>query len=172
MTTASVLVFIMILAFAADRVAKATKFCLDFIPAWHRRFPDPEFIENKAARRRISNRHLIAYTVIVGAIAGAAVWVFEDLRILEKLTGAPTDALVDIVVTVLVLMGGSDLLGRIVQVSGIGDMGAAAASGEPSPRNKPVEIVGKIVLENEGPAWRLPERLETGKDATSTIAVG
>jgi hypothetical protein len=171
MTTASVLAFIMVLAFAADRVAKSVMFCLAFVPAWHRRFPDPELIENKVVRQRMRNRYLLAYTVIVGAIAAAAVLTFPDLRILDKLTGETTDAVIDIVVTVLVLMGGSDLLGRIVQVSGIGDMGAAAASGETSPRNKPVEVVGRLVLENEGPAWLPSQRSEPGKDATSTVPV-
>lgn len=150
----SALVLIMVLAFSADRLTKGLMFCLSFIPAWRKRLPNPELIENKVRRHQIQNLHLVVYTVIVGIVAGAAVLLFEDVRIISMLVGGEPEEVIDILVTLLVIMGGSDLLGRIVQISGIGDTGAAAASGETSPRNKPVEIVGRLTLETDGATLR------------------
>lgn len=146
----SALVLIMVLAFSADRLTKGLMFCLSFIPAWRKQLPDPELIQNRARRHQIQNRHLVVYTAIVGLIAGAAVYFFDDVRIISMLVEGKADKTVDILVTLLVIMGGSDLLGRIVQISGIGDTGAAAASGETAPRNKPVEIVGRLTLDTGG----------------------
>ncbi|MEY1557313.1 hypothetical protein AB3Y40_16900 [Yoonia sp. R2331] len=150
MNATSALVLIMILAFSADRLTKAIMFVLAFVPRWQRYFRDPEIISNRVEKYKMRNRYLIAYTVIVGVIACSAVFWFDDLRILTRLSGNNVDASIDIVVTTLVVMGGSDLVSRLVQISGIGEMGAAAASGDRSERNKPVEIVGRLVLENDG----------------------
>jgi hypothetical protein len=169
MNATSALVMIMILAFAADRLAKGILFCLGFVPYWRRKFPNPEFLSSKAAKEAMRNRHLIAYTVTVGLIAGIAVAFFPEIRIIATLTGPEANRFIDMAVTGLVVMGGSDLVSRIVQISGIGDTGASAAAGESAQRNKPVEIVGRLVIENDGTASISPMTapLPPEKPATS-----
>lgn len=150
MNATSALVLIMVLAFSADRLTKAVLFLIAFLPVWQRFFQDPELITHRPQKIKMRNRHLFAYTAIVGAIAGSAVWWFPELRVIEMLSGPNTGNVIDTIVTTLVVMGGSDLVGRIIQISSIGDMGAAAASGDASERNKPVEISGRLILENDG----------------------
>lgn len=93
----------------------------------------------------VKNRLLLVYTVLVATIAGTAIWMFPELRIIEMLAGPRTHELIDIIVTVIVVMGGSDLVGRLVQVSGIGE---AITTSPASSRNEPIEINGRLVLEN------------------------
>ena len=127
MTATSTLVLIMVLAFSADRLTKAILFLLGFIPKWRAYFVDPEMITHRPQKLKMRNRHLFAYTIIVGLIAGTGVWWFEEIRILNMLSGPDTGQYVDMAVTALVIMGGSDLVGRIVAISSIGEVGAAAA---------------------------------------------
>jgi len=158
MNATSVLVLIMVLSFAADRVARAIMLTLRLIPAWTRRFPDPlnftkdQELERARARRRLD----IAYTLVVGAIATAAIYAFPDLHIIRMLTRADVPAAIDIAVTVIVVMGGSELLAKIVQLSGLGDAAMAptaqAASG--SGRSDPIEISGRLIVEQEQVTFR------------------
>jgi hypothetical protein len=145
MNATSALVLILVLSFAADRLAKGLLFVLSLSPFVSRAFPDPKLVEAGEKRVRAARRGLILYTVVVGSIAGAAIYFFPEIRIIEMLSGPQTHAFIDIVVTVIVVMGGSDLVGRIVQVSGLGE-GPAAPGG--AGRNDPIEISGRLTLEN------------------------
>lgn len=145
MNATSALVLILVLSFAADRLAKAILFLLALLPMWSKRFPDPRLIRERERQVHVKNRLLLIYSVLVATIAGTAIWMFPELRIIEMLSGPRTHAAIDIVVTVIVVMGGSDLVGRLVQVSGIGEV---TTTSSPSGRNEPIEINGRLVLEN------------------------
>lgn len=148
MNATSALVLILVLSFAADRVAKALLFILSLSPLFSRVFPEPKLVADGEKRVRAARRGLILYTLVVGTVAGAAVYFFPEIRVIEMLSGPQTHAFIDVVVTVIVVMGGSDLVGRIVQVSGLGE--GTAASG-PVGRNEPIEISGRLTLENPSP---------------------
>jgi len=151
MNATSALVLILVLSFAADRLAKGLLFVLGLLPFWARWFPDPDSIREPARRSRVRTRRLVVYTLVVGSIAGTAIWFFPEIRIIELLSGPRTHAFIDIVVTLVVVMGGSDLVSRIVQVAGIGEGGGGSAGGG---RHEPIEINGRLTLEN-GDAVRL-----------------
>lgn len=135
----SALVLILILSFAADRVARGVLMGLSLLPTWRARFPDPAGLEDKAAKAEATRRRTIAYTVIVGGLAGLILWLYQDIRLI----GQRDIAVVDIVVSAVVIMGGSDLISRIAGLSGINE--AMPLRG---PQSAPVEISGRIELEN------------------------
>lgn len=139
----SALVLILILSFAADRVARGVLMGLSLLPTWRARFPDPAGLEDKAAKAEATRRRTIAYTVIVGGLAGLILWLYQDIRLIGLLTGQRDIAVVDIVVSAVVIMGGSDLISRIAGLSGINE--AMPLRG---PQSAPVEISGRIELEN------------------------
>lgn len=161
MNATSVLVLILVLSFAADRLAKGILFLVGFIPGWSKWFPDPRLVRDQDRRVRAKNRLLLVYTVLVASIAGTAILKFPELRIIQALSGPRTPEIIDIVVTVIVVMGGSDLVGRLVQISGIGE---ATATFSTSSRSEPIEINGRLVLEN-------PDQVDVrgnGEHASST----
>lgn len=145
MNATSALVLILVLSFAADRLAKALLFVLALTPAWSKRFPDPRLIRERERQVHVRNRLVLVYTALVAVVAGTAIWMYPELRIIEMLSGPRTHDLIDIIVTVIVVMGGSDLVGRLVQVSGIGEVSTTSSG---SSRNEPIEINGRLVLEN------------------------
>ncbi|MEO1016661.1 MAG: hypothetical protein AAFY56_03085 [Pseudomonadota bacterium] len=146
MNATSALVLILILSFAADRLVKALIFGLSYLPFWQRRFPDPKLEPDRVLKLRATNRQKLVYSILVAIVAGVGVWFYEQIRIIQMLAGPETPDFIDMVVTVIVVMGGSDLVSRLLQISGVGDIGTgpAAAGG----RNQPIEIQGRLVLEN------------------------
>jgi hypothetical protein len=145
MNATSTLVLILVLSFAADRVAKAIMFGLALLPKVGPYFHPPEYLRDQEMKVHRKTRLLIFYTVLVGAISAAAIYQFPELHIIRLLTDIETDW-IDPAVTTIVVMGGSDLLGRLVQISGLGE-GATAAPPGGSSRNEPIEISGRLVLE-------------------------
>jgi hypothetical protein len=145
MNATSVLVLILVLSFATDRLVKGLLFLLAQIPPWARRFPDPRLIADKQQQIVAADRTKLIYAVLVALIAGAAVIAYQDLRIIRMLSGPQVPRAIDVLVTVIVVMGGSDLVSRILQISGMGEIGAGTAG---TGQNQPVEISGRLVLES------------------------
>ena len=141
----SVLILIMILSFAADRLARGALIGLSMSAVWSRRFPDPDPIEDKAAKAAAIRKRQIAYTVMVGALAAVVLWLYRDLRLLFLLTGDRDLAVIDLVVSAVVIMGGSDLINRLVQLSGVNEAMAGPVSTQ---KATPLEVSGKLELEN------------------------
>lgn len=151
MNATSALVLILILSFAADRIGKTILFALHQIPWWARRFPDPQLVEDKAQAAAARRRGTIAYAAIVGAIVATAAALHQELLILRMLT-PDSHFVVDLIVTTTVLMGGSDLIGRIIRLSGVieGDEGDGAGGhgGRAARRDGPIEVVGRLTLDD------------------------
>ncbi|MEP2031223.1 MAG: hypothetical protein ABJI96_21190 [Paracoccaceae bacterium] len=162
MNATSALVLIMILAFSTDRLAKAILFGLSYAPQWKRHLRDPELISNKIEKYKMKRRYLIAYAVISGVIALLAVWWFPELRIIGIILRGDPSPFIDIAISTLVIMGGSDLVGRIVQISGIGDIGPQSGAGRQTEADRPMEIHGRLVLEKD------PDKVNAEPLETST----
>lgn len=149
MNVTSVLVLILILSFAAERVAQAIMFLLRVLPWWNRNFPDPLFLEDRYRQRRARNRLTLANTVLVAVIAAVPIWMFSELHLLDALTGQDTNRFIDMAVTLVVVIGGSDIVGRLLNVSGIGEVSPVTGAGGAPGKNDPIEINGRLVLEND-----------------------
>lgn len=97
---------------------------------------------------RAEKKQKLVYAVLVGSLGAFVVTVSDDIRLIKPLLIGSCEEnpneLLDIIVTTITLIGGSDLIGKLLQVSGISDIGAGAAAGTA----KPIEITGKLVLEN------------------------
>jgi hypothetical protein len=144
----SILVFIFILSLVLDRVVKAMLFLLSFVKFWAKLFPDPRVVDDNKKKVRAEKMQKLLYAVLVGSLGAFIVTMSDDVRLIKLLLIGrgeenPSE-LLDIIVTTVTLIGGSDLIGKLLQVSGISDIGAGAASATP----KPIEITGKLVLEN------------------------
>lgn len=143
MNAPSVLVLILVLSFAADRLAKALVFGARMIPEIRQRLPEPEGIDLPLVRAAARRREALVYAVLVGVLAGLALLLYPEVRLVRMLAGPQAHPAVDIVVSLAVVMGGSDLVGRVVSVSGLGE----GLAPPPSPgRDGPVEIVGRVEL--------------------------
>jgi uncharacterized membrane protein YvlD (DUF360 family) len=139
----SVLILILVLCFAADRIARALLMGLAMLPAFAGRFPDPAGIEDKAEKAVALRKQAVAHTVIVGVLAALILWLYPQVRILGLLTGSVRLGVIDVVVSAVVIMGGSDLISRLLQVSGVNEAMAA-----PGARGGPVEITGKLEIDS------------------------
>lgn len=154
MNATSTLVLILVLSFAAERLVKGVLFLLGFAPWWRRRFPDPLSFPDSLSRARAHQRMQIVSTIMIALVTGAAVWQFEDLHILRLLVGDGANRWIDMGVSLLVVMGGSEMIGKLVAISGLGeDLGGARAgmtsTAAGAPGSDPIEITGRLVLESD-----------------------
>ena len=144
----NVFLFIMIVSFVIDRVVRALLFLLSFLGRWVYWLDDVAKLEDETVRVEALKRQKLTYSLIAAVIGVVFVWNFEEIRVLKLLIGnsldnkSPDDKL-DFFVTWMTVIGGSDFVGRILSVSGIGDIG-----GGPTTNTQPIEITGKLTLEN------------------------
>jgi len=147
----NVFVFIMIISFVIERVVKALLFLLAFVG---QKVPKLNKIlsgDGEASGLEASNRQKLIYTVIAAIIAAAFVWNFDEIRILKLLISKPPSETLDMFVTWLTVLGGSDFIGRLLAVGGIGDLGAGSTSSAgtgSSTSKQPIEITGTLKLDS------------------------
>lgn len=147
----NVFLFIMIISFVIERVVKAILFLLVFVSSkvsWVAKLMGLGEATDEGERKA---RRQIIYFLIAALIAASVVWFFKDIRILKLLIGGSENEWLDFFVTWVVLLGGSDFMGRILAISGVGDIGTGyspAADSRGTSRKEPLEVVGTIKLEN------------------------
>lgn len=136
----SVMVLILVLSFAIERVVKAVLFLSSlFNGPWTRWLADPLTVEDPANRAKAEKRQSLAYYVLAGLIGLVVLAGFGNIRVIKAL-GYDASMYVDWFITGIVLIGGSDFVGKLIQLSGLG--------GGTEPKNQPLEITGKLILEN------------------------
>jgi prepilin signal peptidase PulO-like enzyme (type II secretory pathway) len=135
----SVMVLILVLSFAIDRVVKASLFLLSFVDPWTRRVPDPLTIEDPARRAKAEKKQTLVYFTLAGILGLIVIAIYGDIRVLKAL-GYEANKILDAVATGIVLTGGSDFVGKLLQISGVG--------GGTEQKTQPIEITGKLILEN------------------------
>lgn len=137
----SAIAVIVIVAFAIERSVTGLLFLLPFNKRWAQRFPDPALLENPAKKARAEKTQKLLYYLFAGTL-GLIIACFGNVRLLHALGLNDSRIVLDIFVTALVLVAGSDILGHIQKLSG------APGSGKSS--QQPIEITGKLILEESG----------------------
>jgi hypothetical protein len=131
----SVTAMLALAAFAVERVTTGILFLLSFWGLWRAQFPDPDALTDPEKIARARRKSKLAYFVLAGALV-LVVARSPEIRILHALN-LEGPALLDIALTCLVLVAGSDRIGEFLK--GEGGSGVEKAS-------KPVEIVGRVQL--------------------------
>lgn len=140
----SVTAMMALAAFAVERVTTGILFLLSFWGLWRAEYPDPERLTDPEDIARAKRKNKLAYFVLAGALVFVVVKWSPEIRILQALD-LHTSTVLDIALTCLVLVAGSDRLGEFLKGEGGG--GAAEKA------SKPVEIVGRVqLIEPDAPA--------------------
>jgi len=170
----SAIALVVIAAFAIDRVVNGLLFLLGFNKKWARRCPDPKLIDETAPRIAAERRQKLVYLILAGFFGMIVLAGLGHVRILTAMglrsesavgnasavpaSGASPSpspipgatmrvsqslfSFLDIVFTGLLLMGGADTISRVLKLPGV--------SGVESPSPRPVEITGRLTLEERG----------------------
>ena len=141
----NVMVLIVVLSFVLDRIVKAILFLLLFVRAWTRRFPDPLIITDPIRRTKAERKQTLAYFVLAGILA-LIVAIQGKISLLIVLGIKDPKPLLDILVTTIMLVGGSDITSKIEPLFGKGDSDSVELS------DKPIAITGRLILDNSNSA--------------------
>lgn len=143
----TVIAIVLMASFAIDRIVTGALFLLSFSGQWARRFPDPDAVIDPAERVRARNRQKLLYFCFAAVLAVPVLAGYGRVRILAAL-GFPTNALFDVILTGLILVGGSDRVADILKLPG--------ARGAEKPEPKPITIQGTLVVEEKPRSQETP----------------
>ena len=132
---------VLIASFAIDRIVSGLLFVASLFAARSRVFPDPALLESGPARSRAEKKQKVLYFLLAGVLAMGVVGAVGNVRILSAL-GFSTHWLLDIIFTGLLLMGGADRVAELLKMAG--------APGGEKPASRPIEITGRLTLEDSG----------------------
>jgi hypothetical protein len=135
----NVIVLILVVSFALDRIVTCLLFLLSYDSRknpFSRFFPDPITMEGVAQRANAEKRQKLAYVIISSIFSIVIIALYGQIRILAALGHV---SVLDGVVTWIILVGGSDFIGKFLQMSGV--------TTEETSTSRPVEITGKLILE-------------------------
>ena len=136
----STLVLILVLSFAIDRVVKAVLFSLSFVEPWARWVPDPLTLEDPMGRTNADRKQKFIYYAFAGVLGFIVVAIYGNVRVFQALGYEAASVILDAIATGIILVAGSDFIGKLLQMSGIG--GGTESS------KQPIEITGKLILES------------------------
>lgn len=137
----STLVLILILSFAIDRVVKAVLFLLSFTGPWSKRFPDSLLLEDPTQRAKAEKQQKLIYYILAGFLGLIVMAIYGNIRVFQALGYQGANVVLDAIATGIILMAGSDVISKVMQISGMG--GSSESS------SQPIEITGKLILENK-----------------------
>ncbi|MEE8623940.1 MAG: hypothetical protein ACE10H_10480 [Candidatus Binatia bacterium] len=146
----NVIVLVIVVSFAIDRIVTGILFSLSFLEAWNSRFRDPRTVQDITQRVRAENIQKLSYFVFAAILAIIVLAFFGNIRILQALNAEDISPVLDIALTGFILVGGSDFLGKLLQMSGV--------YGGQESVSRPIEISGRLVLEQ--PSGKQSERGE------------
>jgi len=138
---------VLIASFAIDRIVAGCLFALSLSKAWDRRFPDPSSIADESDRRRAEKKQKVVYFILAATLGVVVLAWLGNIRILSAVlhssgsTQPTVNPILDTIVTGLLLTGGADRLAQFLKAPGE----AGAQKGE----SKPIQITGKLVLDDE-----------------------
>jgi len=135
---------ILIASFAIDRIVTGLFFLLSY-NAELRTILDPNTLEDPVAKASAAKLYRLVYTVCTGYLGIVVVAGVMGIRLsriagleLDPNAGPITSSMLDILITGLLLAGGAERLAEALKLYGDKDS---------KPRQAPIEITGKVVLE-------------------------
>ena len=138
----SVTAMMALAAFAVERVTTGILFLLSCWGPWRMEYPDPDGLTDPEKIGSAKRKSKLAYFVLAGALVLVVVKWSPEIRILHALN-LDASPVLDIALTCLVLVAGSDRIGDFLKGQG---------GGGSEKTSKPVEIVGRVqLLEPEAP---------------------
>jgi hypothetical protein len=137
----SAVAVVLIASFAVDRIVTGILFLFSFSKWWRSHFPDPALQPEGEARERAARKSKLVFFFFAALLAIPLLAGFGQIRILAAL-GFATDPYLDIAITGLILVGGSDRVSELLKLRGPGEEKA-----EP----KPITVTGKLVIEEGAP---------------------
>lgn len=138
----SALAVILIASFGIDRVVTGSLFLLSFVKPWNRAFPRPSEIADTAERSRAERKHKLVYFILAGLLGGVVLAFFGEVRIFHALGFTRTNYILDSIMTGLILIAGADRISEVLKL-------APGSPGEKPPSSPPIEITGRLILEDE-----------------------
>ena len=134
---------ILIASFAIDRIVAGLLFVLSYTPL----VSDPKGEQDSDRRHQAEKKHKFMYFVLSGALAIPILGWFGGVRIFSIIGFPNIDPVLDTIVTGLILVGGSDRVSAIIKATG-------ASAGAGKSEGGPIEITGRLVLEDSGKTIR------------------
>jgi hypothetical protein len=136
----NVIAVLVIASFAIDRTVAAVLFIVGFFGAGAQSLADADpALATAAARKR-----KLVYFLLAGALCAAVLIELPNFRVLNTL-GFAANRTLDFFVTGLIVLGGSDRMADL-----LGKVPGAAAVEPPPPPPKPIEVSGRLILEEPG----------------------
>ncbi|HXI99987.1 MAG TPA: hypothetical protein VNH44_02115 [Micropepsaceae bacterium] len=142
----SAIAIILIASFAIDRIVTGLLFILGFFKPWVRYFPDPATLETEA-KAAAERKQKLAYFGLSGLLGIVLLSGYGKLRIFSVSGFPDVPAWLDTVITGLILVGGADRVAAFLNVGG--------PFGASKPAHQPIEISGKITLEDNGASKKI-----------------
>ena len=128
-----------IASFAIDRTVRTLLFVLSYLKSWSAAVPDPLFLKDDSERIRAEKRQKVVYVLLATLFSMPILFLLGFKGILYAL-GFKKPAL-DFLLTLLVLVAGSDRIGEFVK------MGGSPSAGPEKSAAPAIEIKGRVVLE-------------------------
>jgi hypothetical protein len=132
----SAVALVLIASFAIDRIVRGLLFLLSFANA----VPDPTLAEDETSRRAAEKKYRLMYFLFAGIIGIFVLAYYGNVRILAAL-GVQAHAVLDTVLTGIVLMGGAERLASFLKLAG---EKPEVEKQEP----QPIQITGRLTLED------------------------
>ena len=134
---------ILIASFAIDRFVTGLLFLLSLIKPWNRLFPDPALETDPVARSTAEKKRKLIYFSLAAFLAMGVLVGYGNVSILAAVGFSTINPLLDRILTGLILIGGAD---RVADILKWGTAGGASSPSSTS--SSPIEITGKLVLED------------------------
>jgi hypothetical protein len=146
----SAIALVLVVSFAIDRLVRGLFFLLSYWKRWASAFPDPELDDVPRSARVERNRTLV-YFLLAGTLGTIALGWFGNVRLLAALGFTAVNPVLDIIVTGVILMGGAERTEQVLKSMG------ASGSHASAPQSTPLEIRGRLIIDEQGRRVLAPE---------------
>ncbi|MDH3660926.1 MAG: hypothetical protein OEU92_13035 [Alphaproteobacteria bacterium] len=141
----NVVALVFFASFAIDRITRGLLFLLSLTASWRIFLPDPILEEDVEKKLYKEKKYRLVYFIIASLFSVGLLacynycYDFQKIGIMYALDMNGHISILDILLTGVVLVAGSDFLGRLLEMSGAYDKREV--------RDQPIEVTGTLTLE-------------------------